>query len=219
MYYGDCFVRQSNLGARALVLSDYRNNKLYVAYKGTSSWNEIKVDLGQMFGFSVHANAYYKEASQLLGDIIRERANEKFDELIITGHSLGGALGVSSSLDLGINDGGYDFNTSIFTFNSAVLHMNNYFFRSFRGILEERDVENILNIVAIDDFVPLFKGFNSFTGLQGYTYALSAPSSFHNPLWNHGIEELVYRIENIKSERNFCDSFIGFSYLVPQNKT
>lgn len=213
----ECSIHRSASGVTALSVIDHNNETMYFTYKGTSTKEEMAIDVSQATtGGDKKAKEYFTDAYLQLGNFIdanKIELNSKEYKLIVSGHSLGGALAMYSS-----NRARSDlFNNElyVYTFSSAVLHDSNQIV-GFQSIPQLHEIEKVVNFVSVDDIVPRITGVRSYLSLQGYTYALENDHWFYNPYREHGIKSMIKSIYKISNESQLCNSFVRFRYLVSE---
>ena len=156
-----------------VVYCDATSQTMYLAFRGTSGINDVLIDsniLGREFmGYKAHkgfVKAYedvYNTVESIIHDILECDSNIlRVKKLIITGHSLGGALAqlafvhikskFRSSLDaLGVS-------CVVVSFGSPKL----FCARSVDDALRNLFLESVLRITHSDDVVPTLPKYSSF---------------------------------------------------------
>lgn len=173
---------------------------IIIAFRGTQEssiqnwiedlfWKQLDIDYPGMSDAMVHRGFYYAYHNTTLRPAILnalERAKKVYGDtkIIVTGHSMGGAMASFCGLDLVVNQNAQD--VQVMTFGQP--RVGNAAFASYYNKL----VPNTIRVTNSHDMVP---------HLPPYYYYFPRKTYHHFPreVWLHnvGLGSLVYRIEKI----------------------
>ncbi|XP_028751640.1 lipase [Neltuma alba] len=173
---------------------------IIIAFRGTQEssiqnwiedlfWKQLDIDYPGMSDAMVHRGFYYAYHNTTLRPAILkalERAKSVYGDtkIIVTGHSMGGAMASFCGLDLVVNQNAQD--VQVMTFGQP--RVGNAAFASYYSEL----VPNTIRVTNGHDMVP---------HLPPYYYYFPRKTYHHFPreVWLHniGLGSLVYRIEKI----------------------
>ena len=167
-------------GFNAQIYKNTSSGEYVLSFEGTNFWNPLdwKNNFEQALGL--------QSSQYMLANLIAAKAKEKYGNLVLTGHSLGGGLAQSAALSSGLN---------AVTFNAAGL---NYMFGKFA------EGDKILNISLEDDPVstgPLGKISNQI-GTQ-YVFANSVKDK-------HGMASVISTLDS-SSQKTLKSNFVKWA--------
>lgn len=193
-------VRQDNPSMQNAVFSDpktgfhadlFKNDegKVVLSYRGTNELNDWKENFTQ--GFAQHANnnelsGQYKQAV----DLAQQAKQAYGDDLIFTGHSLGGSLASAAAVSTG--NEAYIYNAAGLSKESQAIIGND---------LVEQNFHKVVNFNDTRDPVSNMNGNMQHTAaggdIIGATYWIDHQNSPHqslNPIENHGFDNLAHQL-------------------------